>query len=107
MAMALAEKRANRVAREAQKARMFAVRAALADEMTRFNQVAYQVLPVLHTAFGDYYVRSVNSEFWYMTQASKTRSDSFSDRSFCGCNDGKWEDLLKQCGLSRHPLFQN
>ena len=88
---------ATRKANKELKARLDNIKIALTYERTRFNvALAYGTKVTLTTAFGDFTVESVDSEHWYYTKEG---------RSFCGSNDGKWTDLLRQAGVTRHPLF--
>lgn len=92
-----------------------AISAAAADELSRFNGALAQLAhdtgvnyPVLHTAFGDYSVVHVSSDWWYscVLAGHDPRNVSYLDRrSFVGCNDGTWADLLRQVGVSRHPRW--
>lgn len=93
--------------RKAAQVRSEAVKAAVADEMTRFNAaLADGKTAILPTAFGPYRVQSVNSEWWYCCYPAESKSNNWlSQRSFAGCNDGDWADLLAQVGVARNPFF--
>lgn len=74
-----------------------AVLTAAEEERRRFNEACTKgARPTMETAFGYYIVTFVSNEWWYSTTAG---------RSFCGCNDRTWADLMAQVGLDRHPLF--
>lgn len=109
--MTLAEKRAKKAEQKAADERLVKVMEAAKDERIRFN-IAVNALhkrAVLNTAFGKYVVNSVDADFWYHT--NPLRADGMvetcygSERAFCGCNDGRWDDLMKQVGEPRNPLF--
>lgn len=81
-------------------------REACADERSRLNQAIQDgAVVTLSTALGTYYVLSVNAEWWYTCNSVPGRNDSWTNRSFCGCNDGAWNSMMEQAGLERHPLF--
>lgn len=81
---------------------------AVADEKSRFNTaLANGKAAILHTALGDYYVNSVNTDWWYSCRLHREKSDWLTDRSFAGCNNGSWDDLMQQVGEARHPLFSH
>lgn len=80
------------------------VMAAITDERARFNAAIHQdrskrVLLTTHS--GQHIVDYVTSEHWY--RAQDVTSGLW--QSWCGCNDDKWADLLKQAGVPRNPLF--
>lgn len=83
------------------------VMAAAADERTRFNHaLANGARVILKTAFGDYQVLSVDDQFWYHTQpAHFTTASVFDTRSFAGCNDGTWANLLEQAHVERNARW--
>lgn len=84
-------------ARAAAAADFEAMMAASADERIRFNRaIANGARVILPTAFGPYRVTSVGQDWWYQTDAL---------RSFAGCNDGCWADLLAQAGVARNPRW--
>jgi hypothetical protein len=93
----MAANKATRREREQRDRRLAAISEALADERRRFNEaVARVALATLRTAFGPYVVKFVNADHWYACYPVGGRPDDhFSGRSFAGCNDGAWEDLLR------------
>ncbi len=89
--------RERRERRKRERERFEATMEAARDERERFNAaIQAGAEPILQTAFGPYRVTAVNRDWWYSTSAQ---------RSFCGCNDGDWADLLHQAGVVRNPLF--
>ena len=86
-----------RAQRKRERERFEAVMQAAQDERVRFNlAIQAGAEPILQTAFGPYTVTAVTRDWWYSTTAN---------RSFGGCNDGAWADLLHQAGVARNPLF--
>lgn len=83
------------------------VMAAAADERTRFNQaLANGAVAVLQsTFFGPYRVTSVDEDFWYHTYPMNQVPDQFNRRSFAGCNDGTWANLLEQAHVERNARW--
>lgn len=75
-----------------------------AEERRQFNLVVGRgVIITLVTAFGPYKVDYVDGEWWYHCHRiidGVVDAGSFS-RSFCGCNDGTWADLMAQAGIER------
>lgn len=97
---------ATRAANKAKEARMAQIMEALADEKARFNhEIASGTTIILQTTFGPYTVDGVDQDFWYHTHIAGEERHNLNSRSFAGCNDGKWADLLRQAGVTRHPLF--
>ena len=96
-------KRAQNKARDE---RLNQISAALADERARFNAAIYErgIEVVMDTAFGPYVVKSVDGRHDYHTYPATGRRDEYSRRTFCGCNDGCWADLLRQAGVERNPM---
>lgn len=93
--------RGNQVRERAQ-----AIRDACIDERSRLNQaIADGKTVTLDTAFGPYFVLSVNSAWWYTCNSQQGRDDYWTNRSFCGCNDGAWHSMMQQAGLARNPMF--
>lgn len=77
--------------------RYHAVLTAAEEERRRFNEACSKgARPTIQTAFGPYTVTAVSGDWWYSTTAG---------RSFCGCNDSQWANLMDQVHLERHPLF--
>ena len=94
-------------ATRARNTRLAQVKAALTDERYRFNLALSQgVKVILKTCFGDYQLIAVDPDHWYTTCRPNNSGDAWGHRSFCGCNDGAWADLLRQANVTRHPLFQ-
>jgi len=90
-----------------QRARMKAVGEACQDEIGRFNQaLSAGAKVIINTAFGMYRVHSVNHDFWYKTSPFNQAPSFTNQRSFCGCNDGQWADMMQQAGVLRNPLFK-
>lgn len=95
-------------------ARAQAVRDAVTWEVQRFNSAvrdrAWDQMPVTHTAFGWYRVMAVSDDWWYTTGraelATMPDASSLDRRSFAGCNDARWADLLRQVGVARHATFK-
>ena len=42
---------------------------------------------------------------WALCYPVGSRPGAFTNRSFALSNDATWADLLRQAGVSRHPLF--
>ena len=81
---------------------------AARDERTRFNAaLASGKTATLQTAFGPFEVTAVDDNFWFTTFPKGRARDQFSQRSFAGCNDGSWHDLLEQVGEARAEFFTN
>ena len=82
--------------------------AAARDERSRFNAaLASGKMATLQTAFGPFEVTAVDDNFWFTTFPEGRGRDQFSRRSFAGCNDGSWWDLLEQVGEPRAEFFTN
>ena len=83
-----------------------ALLAATADERTRFNAaLANGATATLPTAFGPYTVDGVDADWWYHCHPASANQNWANARSFAGCNDGAWADLLAQAGVARNPRF--
>lgn len=63
-------------------------------------------IAIIDTFCGPYQLDFINSDFWYITHPKGKQRDSFNRRSWAGCNDRTWEDILGQLGIERHPLFK-
>jgi hypothetical protein len=100
--------RAQRLAeRRRERERLAQVQAALADEVSRFNQaVSAGAEVVLNTAFGPYVVGYASRDLDITCYPAGRPRDSWHQRTFMLANDGRWSDLLRQAGVERHPLFQ-
>lgn len=89
--------------RQAARERAVQVREAAAEERARFNRAtgagARVVIP---TAFGPYRVIRVREDWWYVCEPA-TGGET---RTFAGCNDGTWSDMLEQARVERAPLFR-
>ena len=95
-----------RAANKEKEARMAQIMKALTYEISELNVAINKGKEViLPTAFGSYVVDGVDGNHWYYTHPQGTNRSEFNSRSFAGCNDGKWADLLQQAGVTRHPLF--
>jgi hypothetical protein len=81
--------------------RLQALKVKNSEDMTKFNAaIQAGAKPILKTAFGDYVVKYVDDAWWYHTYpVNGSPNDPFSARSFAGCNDYAWADLLKQVGV--------
>lgn len=89
--------------RQLSNVRLQKVMAAIVDEKERFNTAIRSGAIVMLTTFnGPYRVKYVDEEFWYHTDGNGGLG-----QSWCGCNDGKWADLLRQANVTRNPLFQD
>jgi hypothetical protein len=83
-----------------------AVSAAVEAEHVIFNAKVFQgAEAILHTAFGPYVVASVDRQWNYRTYPVGRGRNWLDQRTFAGCNNDKWADLLRQVGVERHPLF--
>lgn len=92
-------KRTNSIAAK----RLQAVFAAAADERRRMNEALHNgAAVVIRTFCGEYRVTAVSDDWWY---SSLPVSGSRDSRSWCGCNDGQWADMMRQAGIDRNPLF--
>ena len=70
---------------------------ACASERKRFNAAirpGYE--PILQTFIGPQHVVRVTHDWWYQTREG---------RSWCGCNDGDWANMMAQLGLARDREF--
>ena len=86
--------------------RLTLVREAVKDEHARVNQAVSQgKVALVHTFCGDHVLDSVDSEFWYHTHKVGQSNTYMNTRSWAGCNDGDWADIMRQLGLERNPLF--
>jgi hypothetical protein len=103
----LTPRQAKLAERKAQEARRLAVCEAVIDEQIRFNKALHEggKTAILPTAFGNYEVLSVNADWWYLCKPEGSNGGWLSERSFCGCNDGAWDSLMKQVGEPRNALF--
>lgn len=69
---------------------------AAAAERAAFNQAIAAGAKVTLTTFcGDYKVLCVTEDWWYITVSANGYQ-----RTWAGCNDGTWANLLKQAGLA-------
>ena len=95
--------------RQKERERREAVNEACQDEMRRFNAaIANGKTAILHTtSLGDYFVRSVTTDWWYMCSTQQNSASMFDQHSFAGCNDGSWASLMNQVEEPRNPLFAN
>jgi hypothetical protein len=103
------QKAARREARERRMAdaeRMRLLRAAVTDEMVRFNDALIDGATVVLTTFsGRYVVGCVTPDWMYVTHPEGQPRTLLNRSSWAGCNDGTWADLLRQAGVPRNPLF--
>lgn len=78
------------------------------DERRRFNDAvsSNHRYPILTTSSGKYEVTSVDDSWYYTCYPEGRPHSQFNQRTFLGCNDRDWENLLQQIGLSRHPYFR-
>ena len=89
------------------KARAQAVHEAILDESARLHEsIERGATAVLATAFGPHQVDRIIGDMWAMCYPVGSRPGAFTNRSFALCNDDAWADLLRQAGVSRHPLFE-
>ena len=79
--------------------------AAAQSERVAFNLAVQGAIqkPVIQTAFGPYEVLSVTREWDYHCRRAGSKGPA--DRTFCGCNDGTWANLLAQVKAPRHPRW--
>ncbi len=97
---------ATRKANKATAERLAKVTEALMVERMAVSQALSNGKKItLTTAFGEYELVRVSTDMWYGTYPVGQIRNQFSHRSFAGCNDGQWADILKQAGVARHPLF--
>jgi hypothetical protein len=59
--------------------------------------------PVIETAFGPYEVLGVTRE--RDCHCRRAGSAGSADRTFCGCNDGTWAQLMAQVAVARHARW--
>ena len=84
-------RRANREAKE----RMARIEAQIVDDAKAINHaIAIGVELILNTGFGPYVVDHVTSRMDYITHAKGSTRDYLNQRTFMGCNDGTWRDLV-------------
>lgn len=83
-----------------------AMMAAAADERSRVNAaIANGKRATISTAFGEYLVKAVSTEWWYTCVPAEGTPDALSTRSFSGCNNDAWDGIMRQVGEPRHPRF--
>lgn len=88
--------------RKAQDDRLAACVAAVSDEQARFNKaIAAGAVVSLDTFNGPCQVRRVSADFWYHTDGNGGYG-----RSWAGCNDWTWANLLAQAGVERNRLWR-
>lgn len=76
------------------------------DERARFNAAIQNGAVVkLHTFSGEYVVDYVNEDWWYITHDATQPRGMFNQHHWCGCNDSKWADLMRQAGVERNALW--
>lgn len=96
------ERRNKMAERKEQKAQMGRIMEALRQEKEAFNRaIRNGAVIILDTAFGPYVVDSVNYDHDYHCHRQGHPKDGWNSRSFMGCNDGKWADLLRQANVNR------
>lgn len=83
---------------------------ACRDEITRFNAVVTRkwnegdpiLYPEGNSLCAGQPIRHMSHDFWLTTGNA---SDTYFCSRWCMCNDGRWAQLLKLAGVTRHPLF--
>ena len=80
---------------------MAASNAAALDERKRMN-AALAAGAVVYVKTCAYRLVSVTNDWWYITAPV----DGGSERSWAGCNDGDWRDMMRQAGLERNPRWR-
>jgi hypothetical protein len=98
-------RRENKASRE----RLDRCKEALAEEVVRVNRVIrHGVVIVLKTGFGPYQLDGVSrvDGMDYTTHPAETTKSWSNTRTFMGCNDGQWAEIMRQAGEGRNPLFR-
>jgi hypothetical protein len=97
---------ATRKANQERKARMDKIMEALNTEQAQLNEAINNgVVIILKTFAGDYQIDGVDANFDYHSHPAGSRNDYFNTRTWSGCNDSKWADLLRQANIQRHSFF--
>jgi hypothetical protein len=85
--------------------RLAVILIAIKDEITRFNQSAHKNPIIIETAFGNHFVDGCTFEHWYQAYPQNVSPNMYNRRTFMGCNDCRWSDMLKKAGVQRNQLF--
>lgn len=101
-ASTLSSRQAKAQARKDATARMEAVKAAVSDEMVRFN-AAISRGAIARLSNGEQVASVGNYPYDWMYSCPKANGGF--GQTFYGANDGTWASLLAQAGVARHPLF--
>ena len=97
---------ATRKANKEKNEQMAQIMEALRIEYSLFRQALENGIEViLPTAFGPYIVDGISPDHQYSSHPQGSTTNDYNHRTFYGCNDGAWADLLRQAGVERHPLF--
>jgi len=81
--------------------------AATKIERAQVNGVLLSGKRAFITAAGsEYELDAVTDDWWYITHPKDQEANYLNRRSWCGCNDDTWADIMKQLGLERHLLFR-
>jgi len=51
---------------------------------------------IVHTAMGDYQLDHVTDDWNYITHPIAEQCDYWNRRTWAGCNDSEWQDIVKQ-----------
>ena len=88
------------------KARYELVNQAVTEELARVNKrIADGAVAYVHTFCGDYQLDYVTREWWYITHPKGQSKNGLNQRSWAGCNDSDWADIMKQLGEARNEYF--
>lgn len=83
-----------------------AMMAASKDERDRANAaIAAGGVAIIDTFVGSYRVTGVTSDWWYASHPADKAPDWANTRSWAGCNDGQWADILRQLGVVRNARW--
>jgi hypothetical protein len=84
------------------------VNEAAQEELNRMNESVQSGKTVLVKTFlGNYVLDYVDNDWWYHTHPQGQTSSWMNQRSWCGCNDGDWAEMMKQAGLDRNYLWRH
>lgn len=84
------------------------IMAAAKDERDRMNEAVHNGKEIIVKTFcGNYTLDYVTDDWWYHTHPQGQTSNWMNQRSWCGCNDGDWAEMMKQAGLKRNHLWGN
>ena len=81
------------------------VKAGVADEIGRVNRALASKSIIIGTAFGPYELEAVTPGFDYITHPEGKGKSWMNQRTFAGCNDGTWAQIMRDAGEKRAASF--